>query len=44
VLSLGEGWMSLITGSDFSRSNLLRTFIGVELPASASERKLVSPA
>jgi hypothetical protein len=44
VLSLGEGWMSLITGSDFSRSNLVRTFIGVPLPAAAAARQLASPS
>ena len=32
VLSLGEGWMSLITGSDFSRSNLVRSFVSEAPP------------
>lgn len=27
TLSLGEGWLSLITGSDFSRSHLVKTFL-----------------
>jgi hypothetical protein len=32
VLSLGEGWMSLITGSDFSRSNLARSSVSEAPP------------
>ena len=27
VLSFGEGWLSLITGSDFSRSNIVKSFL-----------------
>jgi hypothetical protein len=26
-LSFGDGWLALITGSDFSRSNLVRSFL-----------------
>lgn len=26
-ISMSEGWMSVITGGDFSRSNLIRTFV-----------------
>jgi glyoxylase-like metal-dependent hydrolase (beta-lactamase superfamily II) len=26
-LSLGDGWLSLITGSDFSRGNIVRSFL-----------------
>src|SRR5262249_57580706 len=26
-LSLGDGWMSLITGSDFSRGNVVKSFL-----------------
>jgi glyoxylase-like metal-dependent hydrolase (beta-lactamase superfamily II) len=34
LISLSDGWMSLITGSDFSRSNLVRSFLRAEIQAS----------
>jgi hypothetical protein len=36
-LSFGDGWLSLITGSDFSRGNILKSFL-----RESSHRKLDS--
>lgn len=38
-LSFGEGWLSLITGSDFSRSNIVKSFLREKFRAEASNEK-----
>lgn len=35
-LSFGEGWLSLITGSDFSRSNIVKSFLREKFRTEAS--------
>ncbi len=35
-LSFGEGWLSIITASDFSRCNLVKTFLCARISAAAS--------
>ncbi|WP_339728595.1 hypothetical protein [uncultured Gimesia sp.] len=38
-LSFGEGWLSLITGSDFSRSNIVKSFLREKFRTTASAEK-----
>lgn len=33
-LSFGDGWLSLITGSDFSRGNIVKSFLRSTTPRS----------
>tara|TARA_B100000676_G_C17352733_1_gene471741 strand:- start:115 stop:297 length:183 start_codon:yes stop_codon:yes gene_type:complete len=38
-ISMNEGWMSVITGGNFSRSNLIRAFVDEAVIQQANQEK-----